>query len=124
MAPRRIADEHGGCFDHVPPPVAKPPSEAKTAPFHFNRFGVRVPAVIVSPYVKAGSVIRPPTTTPYDHTSIIATLRKRLRLARNHQRTRRVFLNVIGNQIGPLHEINYPTCWRLHNVDRTMLIQP
>jgi hypothetical protein len=44
------------------------------------------------------------------------------RLARNHERAGRVFLNVIGNQIGPLHEINYPTCWRLHNVDHTMLI--
>jgi phospholipase C len=38
---------------------------------------VRVPAVIVSPYVKPGTIFRPPGTVPYDHTSIIATLRKR-----------------------------------------------
>ena len=70
-------DEHGGCYDHVPPPVARPPSSTPTAPFHFNRFGVRVPAVIVSPFVKPGSIVRSPTATPFDHTSIIATLRKR-----------------------------------------------
>ena len=44
--------------------------------FDFGYFGVRVPAVIVSPYVPPGSVIRPPGLTPFDHTSIIATLRK------------------------------------------------
>jgi phospholipase C len=70
-------DEHGGCYDHVPPPNAKPPSSTATAPFNFDRYGVRVPAVIVSPYVKQGTVLRPPGAVPYDHTSIIATLRKR-----------------------------------------------
>ncbi len=70
-------DEHGGCYDHVAPPEATPPSETRTAPFNFDRYGVRVPTVIVSPYVKPGSIIRSPTGTPYDHTSIIATLRKR-----------------------------------------------
>ena len=45
--------------------------------FDFKRFGVRVPAVIVSPFVKAGSVFHAkPGATPYDHTSILATLRK------------------------------------------------
>jgi phospholipase C len=70
-------DEHGGCYDHVVPPEATPPSETPTTPFNFNRYGVRVPAVVVSPYVKPGSIIRSPTATPYDHTSIMATLRKR-----------------------------------------------
>ncbi len=70
-------DEHGGCYDHVVPPVAKPPSMPLSAPFHFNRYGVRVPAVIVSPFVKPGDVIRPLTEAPFDHTSIIASLRKR-----------------------------------------------
>ena len=37
---------------------------------------MRVPAVIVSPWVPKGSVIRPAGDTPFDHTSIIATLRK------------------------------------------------
>jgi len=69
-------DEHGGCYDHVAPPPAQPPGTNVTAPFNFNRYGVRVPAVIVSPYIKAGTVLRPPGAVPFDHTSIIATLRK------------------------------------------------
>jgi phospholipase C len=79
-------DEHGGCFDHVAPPASVPPASvppAGRAPdgeapdgFAFDTFGVRVPAVIVSPWVKPGSVIRPAGATPFDHTSIIATLRK------------------------------------------------
>ena len=69
-------DEHGGCFDHVPPPPATPPGGPAPNGFAFDYFGVRVPAVIVSPYVSAGSVIRPAGVTPFDHTSIIATLRR------------------------------------------------
>ncbi|HEY2134782.1 MAG TPA: alkaline phosphatase family protein [Xanthobacteraceae bacterium] len=70
-------DEHGGIYDHVPPPAAVPPDDLKSDGFAFDRYGVRVPAVIISPWVKAGSVIRPPATSayPFDHTSILATLR-------------------------------------------------
>lgn len=67
-------DEHGGCYDHVVPPPATPPDDRRPDGFDFGYFGVRVPAVIVSPYVPAGSVIRPSGLTPFDHTSIIATL--------------------------------------------------
>lgn len=78
-------DEHGGCYDHVPPPLAVPPSDTVTTPFNFDRYGVRVPAVLVSPYIKEGTILRvvdndvvphngPPY--PFDHTSIIATIRK------------------------------------------------
>ncbi len=69
-------DEHGGCFDHVLPPPATPPGGQTPDGFDFGTFGVRVPAVIVSPYVRPGSVIRPAGPTPFDHTSIIATLRR------------------------------------------------
>jgi phospholipase C len=73
-------DEHGGCYDHVPPPAAVPPDPYNQYGFGFDRYGVRVPAVIVSPYVPPGSKIRPPpnadgNTYPFDHTSIIATVR-------------------------------------------------
>jgi phospholipase C len=68
-------DEHGGCYDHVVPPVATSPDNRAPDGFDFGYFGVRVPAVIISPYVPAGSIIRPPGLTPFDHTSIIATLR-------------------------------------------------
>jgi phospholipase C len=69
-------DEHGGCYDHVAPPSATPPGGPYPDGFQFGRFGVRVPAVIVSPYVAPGSVLRPQGKIPFDHTSIIATLRK------------------------------------------------
>ena len=72
-----IYDEHGGCYDHAPPPNAKPPGTTKTLPFNFDRYGVRVPAVLVSPYIQQSTILRPPGTVPYDHTSVIATLRKR-----------------------------------------------
>jgi phospholipase C len=68
-------DEHGGCYDHVVPPQATPPGGPTPDGFDFSVFGVRVPAVIVSPYVRPGSVVRPAGPTPFDHTSIIATLR-------------------------------------------------
>jgi phospholipase C len=69
-------DEHGGCYDHVVPPAAAAPGGQTPDGFEFGYFGVRVPAVIVSPWVNKGSVIRPPGLTPFDHTSIIATLAK------------------------------------------------
>lgn len=80
-----IYDEHGGCYDHVPPPMAVPPDNSSPQPFGFDRYGVRVPALLVSPYIEPGTVLRavqdgklphngPPY--PYDHTSVIATLRK------------------------------------------------
>ena len=70
-------DEHGGCYDHVPPPSATPPATPPTTPFNFDRYGVRVPAVIVSAYVEQGTVLRASGAVPFDHTSIIATVRKR-----------------------------------------------
>lgn len=75
-------DEHGGVFDHVAPPDAVSPGGPYPDGFRFDRYGIRVPAVIVSPYVAPGSIIRPPPGPdgkkgyPFDHTSILATLHK------------------------------------------------
>jgi phospholipase C len=76
-------DEHGGCYDHAPPPHAISPDGLGHSGFTFDRYGVRVPAVIVSPWI-APSVVRsaphgiafdaPPY--PFDHTSIIKTVRQ------------------------------------------------
>lgn len=72
-------DEHGGCPDHVPPPWGAVPPDPASNPgeqgFRFDRFGVRVPLVVVSPWVQAGTVFRSTTGVPLDHTSILATLR-------------------------------------------------
>ncbi len=58
-------DEHGGFFDHVPPPRAPDDHPRK-----FGRYGVRVPALVVSPWTEPGSV----SHTLFDHTSIIKTI--------------------------------------------------
>jgi phospholipase C len=60
-----LYDEHGGFYDHVSPPAAVPPGDSHTE-YNFNRFGVRVPAVLVSPWVERGV-----EKTQFDHTSIL-----------------------------------------------------
>ncbi len=77
-------DEHGGCFDHVAPPSGATPPDADAGEFGFDftRFGVRVPAVLVSPLIQAGTVFRVPAgTTPIDHTSILKTVQERWSLS-------------------------------------------
>ncbi len=73
-------DEHGGCYDHVPPPGGAIPPDRSTGEygFGFTRFGVRVPAVLVSPLIAPGTVFRVPDgATPLDHTSILRTVEAR-----------------------------------------------
>jgi phospholipase C len=73
-------DEHGGCYDHVPPPTnAVPPdSDAGEYGFDFKRFGLRVPTVLVSPLIAPGTVFRvAANSTPLDHTSILKTIEQR-----------------------------------------------
>ncbi len=67
-------DEHGGCYDHVFPGPAASPGGPFPDGYQFDSYGVRVPAVIVSPYVSAGKIIRPEGSTPFDHTTIFKTL--------------------------------------------------
>lgn len=82
-------DEHGGTFDHVPPPGgARAPWDAPgyTPPatrehgFPFTRYGVRVPTILISPWVPEQTVFRSASVDqngqeiPYDHTSILATI--------------------------------------------------
>jgi phospholipase C len=79
-------DEHGGLYDHVPPPTRVPapggPASGvgrvqrallyrESAAFDFTMLGPRVPAVVVSPRVRAGTV----DVQTRDHASIPATLR-------------------------------------------------
>jgi phospholipase C len=90
-------DEHGGLYDHVPPPSATPPGgrvwrswtrrigilvrgllakfQGRPMPmrddFAFDRLGVRVPAVLISPWIPPGTVVH----TEFEHASIPATLR-------------------------------------------------
>jgi phospholipase C len=73
-------DEHGGCYDHVAPPATATPPDASTGEFGFDftRFGLRVPTVLVSPLIDAGTVFRAPSPgPPLDHTSVLATVEHR-----------------------------------------------
>jgi phospholipase C len=69
-------DEHGGYYDHVPPPAAiKPDSIApklgpNDVPGGYDIYGPRVPAVVVSPYSRPNAV----TNVVHDHTSVLATI--------------------------------------------------
>lgn len=58
-------DEHGGFYDHVEPPAAIPPDDRHDE-YSFDRLGVRVPALLVSPWVDAGV-----EKTQFDHTSVL-----------------------------------------------------
>src|SRR5215469_391324 len=99
-----LYDEHGGYYDHVPPPPAPEPDDvpgrspmqrffllrlllrfagyarqieaADAGPSSYDRLGFRVPAVIVSPYAKPGHV----TDTVYDHTSILKLIERKWNL--------------------------------------------
>jgi phospholipase C len=77
-------DEHGGCYDHVPPPRAATPPDNATGEFGFDftRFGPRVPTVLISPLIAPGAVFRVPQgATALDHTSILKTIQARWNLA-------------------------------------------
>jgi phospholipase C len=63
-----LFDEHGGFYDHVAPPPAIPPDHHNEE-YTFDRYGVRVPALLVSPYVGNGLI-----SDLYDHTSLLKYL--------------------------------------------------
>jgi phospholipase C len=72
-------DEHGGTYDHVPPPAATPPAgmhEGTEMGFRFDRLGVRVPAIVISAYTPARTVIN----ETMHHGSVIRTLCERFGL--------------------------------------------
>ncbi len=113
-------DEHGGTYDHVTPPatvnpdgkIAQNPGEnvAKIPPFDFKRLGLRVPAVIVSPYIEAGTI----DSTVYDHTSFIATARKLFlgnaaatNFLTERDRQANTFENLLTRTIPRIDQINF-----------------
>ena len=80
-----VFDEHGGFFDHVIPPLpgtlgapplaASHPTGLTRHNFRFDRYGVRVPAIVISPYVRQATIEH----TFYDHLSIGKTLEEIVR---------------------------------------------
>jgi phospholipase C len=77
-------DEHGGYYDHVPPPTALEPDSIQPvlgpqdAPGKYNIYGPRVPAIVASPYSKPNAV----TNAVHDHTSFLATVEAKWNLPR------------------------------------------
>jgi phospholipase C len=71
-----VFDEHGGYYDHVRPPATVSPDgipgrtdQSFLVPFAFNRLGVRVPAILISPWLAAGV-----DSTVYSHSTIPGTV--------------------------------------------------
>jgi phospholipase C len=112
-------DEHGGFYDSVPTPTGvpnpdgqnwtppPPPSTDAGPPFFFDRLGVRVPAILISPYIEAQV-----DDTQYEHSSIPATVMQLFGLtwpdlpppAPPHQRNQRIekantFKTAIGSTL-------------------------
>jgi phospholipase C len=80
-----VYDEHGGIYDHVVPPACTPDGYTAQAadtgtgrPFAFDRLGIRVPAVLVSPWIPRGTVIPGPEDPAkgriFEHACIPATV--------------------------------------------------
>jgi phospholipase C len=66
-----LFDEHGGFFDHVPPPRTEDPNP------EFRQLGFRVPAIVAGPLARRGAVV----STTFEHVSIAATLKSRFGIA-------------------------------------------
>ncbi len=75
-------DEHGGYYDHVPPPPAIAPDsvapilESGDVPAAFDRYGFRVPMIVISPWAKPRYISR----LVHDHTSITAFIERKWNL--------------------------------------------
>jgi phospholipase C len=116
-------DEHGGLYDRRPPPKAVPPDplrgrsrsilrnlvgwfvEYPSQPFAFNFLGVRVPTVIVSPWVEPGRV----SQRVYDHASIPATVHRLFASGQPRLTVREEWANDFLHLIIGRTETNNPT---------------
>lgn len=74
-------DEHGGFYDHVVPPPAIPPDKLHDG-YDFSQYGLRVPAILISPWVKQGV-----EHTLFDHTSVLKYLTEKWQLGPLGRRT-------------------------------------
>jgi phospholipase C len=84
-------DEHGGFYDHMPTvPNVPPPDNYTSYPdvFKFDRLGIRIPTLLISPLVPKGVVEgsppfsqRPFPNSQYELTSVMATIRRVLNMS-------------------------------------------
>jgi phospholipase C len=108
-------DEHGGCFDHVPPPSATPPDSSGfnsgqgQEGFAFDRLGVRVPMVMVSAYIAPNTIVN----SPMHHCSFLQTLQQKWGLTSlgPRQDTAPPFTEVFTST---LHDISTWPDWKVY----------
>ncbi|MGW9629239.1 alkaline phosphatase family protein [Agromyces sp. NPDC055520] len=101
-------DEHGGTYDHVPPPSATPPNDdgAGEMGFAFDRLGVRVPAIAISAYTRSATVVN----DEFHHAAVIATLSKKYGLKRLTDRDSDARdLSAVLNLAEPRHPSTWPS---------------
>jgi phospholipase C len=114
-----VYDEHGGIYDHVVPPpctpdgipgkpyVAQATATQTGAPFAFDRLGIRVPAILVSPYIARGTVVpglADPNPRIFEHASIPATVTSFFlpgddNLRSNREKQATTFQDLLGDQL-------------------------
>ena len=77
-----LFDEHGGYYDHVAPPATVSPDnipgrtdQSFLVPFDFKRLGLRVPAILISPWFPAAV-----DSTVYSHSTIAGSIIEALQL--------------------------------------------
>lgn len=115
-------DEHGGNYDHVAPPqtaVAPDASVGEFDNFDFTRYGVRVPALLISPRIKPGTVYRAKTGT-IDHTSVLKTLKNLFELESLTERDKAApdLIDVVSlaqpREDDPLRDVKVPVSTVVH----------
>ncbi len=77
-------DEHGGGYDHVPPPAAVAPDDIAPRitvppdqPGDFAQYGIRVPGFVISPWSRAGGYV---SHVVHDHTSVLKFIETKFNL--------------------------------------------
>ncbi len=119
-----LYDEHGGFYDHVLPPdesscpQACAPDE-HTQGFKFNRFGVRVPALLISPWIS-----KAPIHTIFDHTSLLRYLSDKWDLGPLGNRTLKA--NSFGNELVKVESLrpDTPAAVELGKIPTLLANQP
>jgi phospholipase C len=111
-----VYDEHGGIYDHVPPPTCVADGFQATPDktgvpgltFNFDRLGVRVPSILISPWIPKGTVVPgpyEPNGRKFEHTSIPRTATQFFAgdyaNATNREKSADTFLDLLSDTMRP-----------------------
>lgn len=118
-----VFDEHGGYYDHVPPPATVSPDgidglmdESFLVPFNFERLGLRVPAILISPWFKPEV-----DSTVYSHSTIPGSIIDALKLPGGFLTKR----DAKANKLTAKYLIDDgQRSWRTNTPDLTVPVQP